>query len=42
MLRTWLRDSEVFAQLVSGTGNEISASSRYPFWLEALEPDFIP
>lgn len=42
MLRTWLRDGEVFAQLVSGTGNGLTPAAGIPFWLEALEPDFIP
>ncbi|PYZ79364.1 phage portal protein [Citrobacter koseri] len=42
MLRTWLRDGEVFAQLVQGTGNGLVPSARIPFWLEALEPDFVP
>ncbi|GAB50123.1 putative portal protein [Atlantibacter hermannii NBRC 105704] len=42
MARTWLRDGEVFAQLVSGTGNGLSPVAGIPFWLEALEPDFVP
>ncbi|EJW6229416.1 phage portal protein [Escherichia coli] len=42
MLRTWLRDGEVFAQLVSGTGNGLQPVAGVPFWLEALEPDFVP
>jgi len=42
MLRTWLRDGEVFAQLVNGTGNGLTPSAGVPFWLEALEPDFVP
>jgi len=41
MLRTWLRDGEVFAQLVSGHGAGLSTDSGVPFWLEALEPDFV-
>lgn len=42
LLRSWLRDGEVFAQLVSGTGNGLAPSARIPFWLEALEADFVP
>lgn len=42
MARTWLRDGEVFAQLVSGTGNGLAPVAGIPFWLEALEPDFVP
>ncbi|AMO48883.1 ATP-dependent Clp protease proteolytic subunit [Enterobacter sp. FY-07] len=42
MLRSWLRDGEVFAQIVSGTGNGLVPSARIPFWLEALEADFVP
>lgn len=42
MARTWLRDGEVFAQLVSGTGNGLTPVAGIPFWLEALEPDFVP
>jgi lambda family phage portal protein len=42
MARTWLRDGEVFAQLVSGTGNGLDPVAGIPFWLEALEPDFVP
>ncbi|OQP32377.1 phage portal protein [Pantoea latae] len=41
MLRTWLRDGEVFAQLVSGHGAGLRADGGVPFWLEALEPDFV-
>lgn len=42
MLRTWLRDGEVFAQMVSGRINSLAPSAGVHFWLEALEPDFIP
>lgn len=41
MMRTWLRDGEVFAQLVSGHGAGLNADGGVPFWLEALEPDFV-
>ncbi|EJW0431303.1 phage portal protein [Escherichia coli] len=42
MLRTWLRDGEVFVQMVSGRINSLTPSAGVHFWLEALEPDFIP
>ncbi|AHE71476.1 capsid protein [Enterobacter ludwigii] len=42
MLRTWLRDGEVFAQIVNGTVNGLTPPAGVPFWLEALEPDFVP
>ncbi|MEW5290297.1 phage portal protein [Erwinia papayae] len=42
MARTWLRDGEVFAQLVQGNASGLSASNGVPFWIEALEPDFVP
>lgn len=42
MLRTWLRDGEVFAQMVQGSALGLEPSARIPFWLEALEPDFVP
>lgn len=38
----WLRDGEVFAQMVSGRINSLTPSAGVHFWLEALEPDFIP
>ncbi|MDI3359770.1 phage portal protein [Lelliottia sp. V89_10] len=42
MLRTWLRDGEVFTQLVSGKVSGLQSASGVPFWLEAMEPDFVP
>jgi lambda family phage portal protein len=42
MLRTWLRDGEVFAQLVRGSGNGLDPVAGVHFWLEALEPDYVP
>ncbi|WP_312284515.1 phage portal protein [Yokenella regensburgei] len=42
MLRTWLRDGEVFAQLVQGAATGLVPVAGVPFWLEALEPDFVP
>ncbi|EDW8118129.1 phage portal protein [Salmonella enterica subsp. enterica serovar Sundsvall] len=42
MLRTWLRDGEVFAQLVQGSAEGLVPVAGVQFWLEALEPDFVP
>lgn len=42
MARTWLRDGEVFGQMVSGTAPGLTPSAGVPFWIEALEPDFVP
>lgn len=42
LLRTWLRDGEVFVQLVKGKVAGLEHSSPIAFSLEALEPDFVP
>lgn len=42
LLRTWLRDGEVFIQLVRGTVAGLSHSTKIAFSIEALEPDFVP
>ena len=42
MLRSWLRDGEIFAQLVRGNAQGLTPVAGIPFWLEALEADFIP
>ena len=42
LLRTWLRDGEVFIQLVKGKVAGLTHRSPVLFALEALEPDFIP
>ncbi|STD29373.1 phage portal protein, lambda family [Edwardsiella tarda] len=42
LLRTWLRDGEVFAQLVMGAAPGLTPVAGIPFWLEALEPDYVP
>ncbi|CAM4206823.1 phage portal protein, lambda family [Yersinia intermedia] len=42
MARTWLRDGEVFGQFVSGSAQGLAATADIPFWIEALEPDFVP
>ncbi|MEX2953599.1 phage portal protein [Serratia fonticola] len=42
MARTWLRDGEVFGQLVRGTAAGLTPTAKISFWIEALEPDFVP
>lgn len=42
LLRTWLRDGEVFVQLVKGKVAGLEHGSPIAFSLEALEPDFVP
>ncbi|WP_336195717.1 phage portal protein, partial [Hafnia paralvei] len=42
MLRTWLRDGEVFSQTIEGKAAGIIPTAGVPFWVEALEPDFVP
>ncbi|TCQ91601.1 lambda family phage portal protein [Rahnella sp. JUb53] len=42
MARTWLRDGEVFGQMVRGSAPGLTPTAKIPFWVEALEPDYIP
>lgn len=42
LARTWLRDGEVFCQMVQGKVPGLTPQAGVPFWLEALEPDFVP
>ncbi|MDG6894531.1 phage portal protein [Volucribacter amazonae] len=42
LLRTWLRDGEVFVQLIKGKVAGLKHASPIAFSLEALEPDFVP
>lgn len=42
MLRTWLRDGEVFSQTIEGKAAGMTPPAGVPFWVEALEPDFVP
>lgn len=42
LARTWLRDGEVFCQMVQGKVAGLTPQAGVPFWLEALEPDFVP
>lgn len=40
--RTWVRDGEVFTQMVSGTSKNIDHVSEVPFSIELIEPDLVP
>ncbi len=40
--RSWLRDGEVFAQLVEGSVPGLKHGSRVPFSIELLEADVVP
>lgn len=40
--RTWLRDGEIFAQVLSGPVQYLDHGTRIPLSLEFLEPDFVP
>lgn len=40
--RSWLRDGEVFAQIVEGLGAPIRYATRVPLALELLEADYVP
>lgn len=42
LCRSWLRDGEVFAQLVAGTMASLDHGSRVPFSIEMLEADYVP
>lgn len=42
MARAWLRDGEVFAQMISGTRPDLDHATRVPFSLEAFEADLVP
>jgi lambda family phage portal protein len=40
--KTWLRDGEAFAQMITGNATGLDHGSKVPFSLELLEPDMIP
>jgi lambda family phage portal protein len=42
LCRSWLRDGEVFGQLVSGQIPSLQHGTRVPFSIELLEADFVP
>lgn len=42
LARSWFRDGEVFAQMVSGPAAGLNHRSAVPFSLELLEADFVP
>ena len=42
LARAWLRDGEVFAQMITGLRPDLTHGSRVPFSLEAFEADLVP
>lgn len=42
MARAWMRDGEVFAQLIIGERADLDHGTRVPFSLEAFEADLVP
>lgn len=42
MARAWLRDGEVFAQIISGNRPDLQHKTRVPFSVEAFEADIVP
>ena len=42
LARSWLRDGEVFSQLVSGTAPGLQHGSTVPFSVEMIEADYVP
>ena len=42
LARSWLRDGEVFSQMVSGLIPSLNHGTRVPFSIEMLEADFVP
>ena len=41
-VRAWVRDGEVFAQLILGLRPDLDHGTRVPFSLEVFEADFVP
>jgi lambda family phage portal protein len=42
LCRSWMRDGEVFGQLISGFVPTLNHGTRVPFSIEMLEADFVP
>ena len=42
LVKTWLRDGEAFAQLLTGPVPMLDHGTRVPFSLEIFEPDMVP
>lgn len=40
--RTWIRDGEMFAQLIEGERAGLRTNAGVPFFIELLEPDLVP
>jgi len=42
MARAWIRDGEVFGQMITGMRPDLDHGTRVPFSLEAFEADWVP
>lgn len=42
LARAWLRDGEVFAQMITGNRPDLNHKTKVPFSLEAFEADVVP
>lgn len=42
MARAWLRDGEVFGQMITGGRSDLDHGTRVPFSLEVFEADYVP
>lgn len=42
MARVWLRDGEIFGQMLTGAVPKLDHGTRVPFSLEMFEPDLVP
>lgn len=42
MARSWIRDGEVFAQMITGMRPDLDHGTRVPFSLEAFEAELVP
>jgi lambda family phage portal protein len=42
MARAWLRDGEVFGQMITGERADLNHGTRVPFSIEAFEADLVP
>lgn len=42
MAKAWIRDGEVFAQMITGVRADLDHGTRVPFSLEAFEADLVP
>lgn len=42
LARSWLRDGEVFSQMISGMSPQLNHGTTVPFSIEMLEADYVP